>query len=329
MERVLRISSDDIERAMADKNMFDALSMAIMIKIQNKNSAIFNFSLNKLTKTIHTNFCTAKTIFGYAMEFGLIDIKTVYHKDGSFHQDLFVKKFTHTKKRCPVLHIIEGEHLFAYFLSESEKKNNKTRKTKKIQTLSDIKDIILKIFCASKIDSFYRARNKTDVGYGVSDKKLDRLSKRIKAADVRSHNHINQLFAKTRPYKEGEVDLHICGLSYQTIADWITGGFVSRFKVARIVKLMIKEGLITTRKCASICIYGNNEEKIVRYIAGGWLYQDKNEHRLRSIKKRTFMSSYGNRSVLKPMANLMIPTNQIFGWKRHWGTEEKGGGMRR
>ena len=316
---------DDVTSAMANEAMFNALALCVMIKIQNDNSAIFNFSLNKLTKIAHTNFGNTKEYLGYAMEFGLIDIKTVHHKNGSFHQDLFVKKFTHNKKKCAILHIIKGKRPFAYFLSESEKKNNKIKKAKKIQTLSDIKDIILKIFVSSKAGSFYDARNRTDVGYGVSDKKLDRLSKSIKAADIRSHNHINQLFSKNRPYKEGEIDLHICGLSYQTIADWITGGFVSRFKIARIVKLMVKEGLITTRKCASICIYGNDEERIGHYIAGGWLYQDKREHRLRSIKKRTFMSSYGNRSVLKPMANLMIPTNQIFGWKRHWEIEKKGG----
>ena len=138
--------------------MLNANALAIMIKIQNPNSLMCKFSLNKLTKLLHTNFKTAKQSLQKAVEVGLVEIRTITNKKGETHQDLFVPPFKHEQKQCAILHITKYHN--AYLYSESDKKNDAICNNQNAQTFSDIKDLILEIFIASKANSFYKAKNR-------------------------------------------------------------------------------------------------------------------------------------------------------------------------
>lgn len=304
--------------------MLDAVALAIMIKVQNPNSLVCKVTLNKLTETLHTNFKTAKTALAKAVELGLVEVRNIKNKKGKTHTDLFVFPFKSKGSRCAVLQITEHNGTKAYLYSENDKKNRSAQNSTKTQTFSDIKDLILKIFIAEKADSFYRAKNRIHVG-GMCSQKSKHAEKQIKAADLREHNHVNRLYCKERPYDEDEVNLQNSGLSYQTISNWITGGYASRFKIARLVKEMKKEGLVKTRKCASIFINADpsdsrnedNPDRIKQYLVGGWKLECENGDVV-DARTRTFMSKKGRHDILKPMANLIIPTHGIFVWKKHW-----------
>lgn len=322
MDRILKVSWQQILESMKDEAVLNANTLAVMIKIQNPNSLICKFSLNKLVKVAHTNFKTAKESLETAVKLGLIEIREVKNKKGEVHQDLFVKPFVHKHSRCAILQISDTNTTKAYLYSENNKKNWSAKNSKKVQTFSDVRDLLLEIYLSSKIDSYYNAKNRSQVG-GVAESKVKHVQKYMKCADLREHNFVNRLYNKNRPYNEDEVDLSNCGLSLQTLSNWITGGFASRFKISRLIKKMKKAGLIRSRKCASIYLSNDpdhpenikNPDRVINFMRRGWKMFDNFGDEI-DARCRTFMSSRGRHDVLMPLANVYIPTNGVFGWTK-------------
>ena len=319
--RLLKLPYELIKKCIEDEEVLNAYALAITIKKEKQNSLFCKFSLNKLTALLHTNFRTAKKSLDKAVELGIVEIRTYTNKKGETHQDIFVPPFKGSWKKYFKLCI--NQNNFAYLESEYEKKNRLVRKTEKTQTFKNIKDLILQIFIAEKADSFNKAKNRSfkgleSAGGRSRQRKINRISKQ---ADIREHNHVNRLYAKDHPFEEDEVTLQNSGLSYKTLSSWVTGGYVSKAQIARLVRIMRKNGLVKTRRCASIFMnngddteaYERDPDRFMKYLRGFYKTEDEDGNMI-DARKRTFVSGKGRRDVLKLMANLIIPTNCILSY---------------
>ncbi len=243
--RTINIPLMYLERAASDPDFSEALALTLMIKANYQSSVLMDYSLRRLQSLIHLNFMHLRKVVANALEFGLVKIISYRTVKGKDRTDMVAQSMIEDMK-CVSIYICDSDFGKQIYLHSNIQDNRDIySRAVKRQTLKDVSDLIL-------LSALFVNLNGYDKKYDAEKwHESERLRKKARRLGMQKLVEMDR-----KPKTMGLEHYLNTGYSYDKMGD-VFYGTLTRYKIMKLVKRGIEDGLFTCERNDMLVKYDN------------------------------------------------------------------------
>lgn len=342
-KRIINIGISFINDSLVGRDEWQALALAIKLKGMFGSSIVPNFSIRKIIELSKSRHSIVSNAIKTGTQMGLFEFVYTY----SNRIDLKINKLWNGKEEFVKFNIYKPNRYENTIYLENGKGTiyNQIANSNSIQSLSDVMDKILQAKIINMIRNHECVLDSMVYEY-YTGKNIKVKLKKLSVCRV-----LKLINERRKDLKAKETNIACTGFSYNKMLEKIdpNNTFLSRYKIAQIIKLSKEEGLIRsypTYMLMSTCINknkvtqgfsaniipprynGSNAREIFEwqqscdiawnnFVEEEYLVRDENYNVIEDLHQRGFEGKGKDRANLyKRMGDTYFVTSDIFGKKK-------------